>query len=222
MAPKAVSEFEELWDRSVPETEVNREDLRKDYDHLLDEFGGRYDDETILRAVVMSKSVDDENPETLSSMVSGYDREDILGVEMKVPRSDLAAGEIESYEETLDELASAYMDVRQHMRHEKLPSKASDQIPMGVRALGLSEETMSIGLELISRYEASGKDSGKRPSGLAASAVYAAATLTKELERAGMAGEESPQTNISSIFGVKNSTVRKRYREILDHSDLLF
>lgn len=118
---------------------------------------------------------------------------------------------------TLDEIAHESTVHRKHigrtyrflMRELRMtlrPTSPADYIPRfcGMLELGRLVELKAI--EIIDKAVREELTSGRGPTGVAASAIYIAATLT---------GEKRTQREIAEITGVTEVTIRNRYKEMV-------
>ncbi|QPV61636.1 transcription initiation factor IIB 2 [Halosimplex litoreum] len=87
------------------------------------------------------------------------------------------------------------------------PEDPAQYVPQFASALDLSDEAERRATELLAVAKRANRHSGKSPSGLAAAAVYAAATLTNE---------SLTQAAVSDVADVSRVTIRDRYQELLD------
>ncbi|MFB6266583.1 MAG: transcription initiation factor IIB family protein [Halodesulfurarchaeum sp.] len=87
------------------------------------------------------------------------------------------------------------------------PAKPAQYLDRFVSALDLSSETARCARRLIEIAESEGLHSGKKPTSLAAAAIYAAGVLTNE---------KVTQDEVSEIASVTAVTVRKRYPELVE------
>jgi Transcription initiation factor TFIIIB, Brf1 subunit/Transcription initiation factor TFIIB len=72
-------------------------------------------------------------------------------------------------------------------------------------ALNLSEAVETKALETIQRANEKELTSGKRPTGVAAAAIYIASIIC---------GEKRVQREVAEVVGVTEVTIRNRYKEI--------
>ena len=86
------------------------------------------------------------------------------------------------------------------------PIDPIDLLPRYISNLGLSEKTLQIASELLTKAKNSKAYSGKAPQVIAAAIIYIAARQTKE---------KTSQRLIAAEIGVMEVTIRKRYKELL-------
>lgn len=87
------------------------------------------------------------------------------------------------------------------------PEDPMEYVPQFAASLEISEEAERVATELLDVAKSNNVHSGKVPAGLAAAAIYAAATLTNE---------KLTQDAVSSVADVSRVTIRDRYQELLD------
>ncbi|WP_436908979.1 transcription initiation factor IIB [Halosimplex marinum] len=87
------------------------------------------------------------------------------------------------------------------------PEDPAKYVPQFASALELSDEVERRATDLLAVAKRANRHSGKSPAGLAAAAVYAAATLTNE---------STTQADVSAVADVSRVTIRDRYQELLD------
>lgn len=118
---------------------------------------------------------------------------------------------------TLDEIAQESSVHRKHigrtyrflMRELKMslkPTSPVDYIPRFCGMLDLERKVELKAIEIVDRAIKEELTSGRGPTGVAASAIYIAATLT---------GERRTQREIAEITGVTEVTIRNRYKEMV-------
>ena len=123
---------------------------------------------------------------------------------------------------TLDEIAQESTVHRKHigrtyrflMRELKMslrPTSPIDYIPRFCGMLDLERKVELKAIEIVDRAIKEELTSGRGPTGVAASAIYIAATLTSE---------RRTQREIAEITGVTEVTIRNRYKEMVKKLDL--
>jgi transcription initiation factor TFIIB len=110
-----------------------------------------------------------------------------------------------------DEIARTYRYVVRELGLEVQPADPESYVPRFASDLDLSEETIRRARELLADAKARGLHSGKSPVGLAAAAIYAAALLSNE---------RVTQREVSEVAEISEVTIRNRYQELLDGSEL--
>ena len=133
-----------------------------------------------------------------------------IGCRMEnIPRSPSEIAEVSEYGRK-----SILRTSKQIIKKLELEIKPSSPIPYIERLaedLELTGETRSVAVDLAEQTMKKGTHAGKSPTGLAASAVYAAGRIT---------GEKHTQKELAQMMNVTQLTIRNRHREILDaHPD---
>lgn len=118
---------------------------------------------------------------------------------------------------TLDEIAEAcglkkreigrtYRFVIRELQIRMVPTKPEEYVPRFASSLRLSGEIQSKSIDILK--EAADKElvSGRGPTGVAAAAIYIAAT---------MANERRTQREVAEVAGVTEVTIRNRYKELV-------
>ncbi|WP_435063749.1 transcription initiation factor IIB [Halobaculum sp. EA56] len=109
------------------------------------------------------------------------------------------------------ELTRTYRYVVRELKLEVAPADPAQYVGRFASDLGLSDEGEWRARELLKTAGKTGVTSGKSPVGLAAAAVYAAALLTNEA---------LTQSEVSDVAGVSEVTIRNRYKELLEASEV--
>ena len=109
------------------------------------------------------------------------------------------------------ELTRTYRYIVRELSLEVKPADPEHYVPRFISDLDLSEETERTSRELLESARGDGVHSGKSPVGLAAAAVYAAALLTNE---------KVTQNEVSEVANISEVTIRNRYKELLESSDM--
>ena len=91
------------------------------------------------------------------------------------------------------------------------PSHPMEYVGRFASQLDCSNETERYARKLIEDATEKGVHSGKHPAGIAAAALYAASRLT---------GESIIQPEVSNASNVSEVTIRQRYRDVLDATEL--
>ncbi len=123
---------------------------------------------------------------------------------------------------TLDEIAEAcglkkreigrtYRFVIRELQIRMVPTKPEEYVPRFASALKLTGEIQSKAIDILK--EAADKElvSGRGPTGVAAAAIYIAAT---------MANERRTQREVAEVAGVTEVTIRNRYKELVEELGL--
>ncbi|AGB16735.1 transcription initiation factor TFIIIB, Brf1 subunit/transcription initiation factor TFIIB [Halovivax ruber XH-70] len=109
------------------------------------------------------------------------------------------------------ELTRTYRYIVRELSLEVKPADPEHYVPRFISDLDLSEETERTSRELLESARGDGVHSGKSPVGLAAAAVYAAALLTNE---------KVTQNEVSEVANISEVTIRNRYKELLEASEM--
>ncbi|WP_435333003.1 transcription initiation factor IIB [Haloarchaeobius sp. TZWWS8] len=109
------------------------------------------------------------------------------------------------------ELTRTYRYIVRELKLEIKPADPENYVPRFASELGLSDDAERRARQLLENARQAGIHSGKSPVGLAAAAVYAAALLTNE---------KVTQNQVSDVANISEVTIRNRYKELLDASDL--
>ena len=112
---------------------------------------------------------------------------------------------------TKKEVGRTYRFMTRKMKIKLLPTSPVDYVPRFASELGLSGETQARAIEVINQAKASGLNSGRGPSGMAAAALYIASILLHE---------KKTQKEIADVTGVTEVTIRNRYSEITKLLDI--
>lgn len=113
---------------------------------------------------------------------------------------------------TKKEVGRTYRFMTRKLGIKLLPTSPADYVPRFASDLGLSGETQARAIEIIHQAKASGLNSGRGPSGMAAAALYIASILLHE---------KKTQREIAEATGVTEVTIRNRYSEITQLLDIL-
>ncbi len=109
------------------------------------------------------------------------------------------------------EIGRTYRFIAQELNLRVPLTDPSQYIPRFTSALKLSGPVQEKAIELLKLAIKSGLISGRGPTGVAAAAVYIAAT---------MKGERKTQKEVADVAGVTEVTIRNRYRELKEHLHL--
>lgn len=127
----------------------------------------------------------------------------------KVPRTLDEIAEISNV--TKKEVGRTYRFLSRELNIKLAPTSPIDYISRFSSELGLSGEIQSKAIEIIKKAMNKDLTSGKGPAGVAAAALYIASVLT---------GERKTQKEVASIAGVTEVTIRNRYKELSEQTDL--
>ena len=109
------------------------------------------------------------------------------------------------------EIGKTYRFLTRELSLKLMPTAPQDYIGRFCSMLELSSDTQTKTLEIIRQTEEKELTSGRGPTGLAAAAIYIAATLC---------GERRTQREVAEIAGVTEVTIRNRYKELANKLDL--
>jgi len=123
---------------------------------------------------------------------------------------------------TLDEIAEAsnlkkrevgrtYRFVTRELQIKMIPTKPEEYVPRFASALRLGGEVQLKSIEILKEAGEEELVSGRGPTGVAAAAIYIAAT---------MAGERRTQREVAEVAGVTEVTIRNRYKELIEELGL--
>ncbi|PGF14597.1 transcription initiation factor IIB 2 [Natrinema sp. CBA1119] len=101
----------------------------------------------------------------------------------------------------------AYRYLSSELGLEIAPADPAQYLHQFASELGVSDEAEHVARDILEAAKDDGIHIGKTPSGLAASALYAAARLTNE---------HITQKTVDETIGVSEFTIRNRYQELLD------
>ncbi len=87
-----------------------------------------------------------------------------------------------------------------------IPTKPEEYVPRFASALRLGGEVQLKSIEILKEAGEQELVSGRGPTGVAAAAIYIAAT---------MAGERRTQREVAEVAGVTEVTIRNRYKELI-------
>lgn len=133
-----------------------------------------------------------------------------------------AASRLDGVARSIDEIAAvsrvddleikrAYRYIDRELGLETPPAHPNEYLGRFGSALECGEETERLARQLVETVVEKGIHSGKSPVGIAASALYAASQLRNE---------QLTQAHISEVANVSEVTIRNRYREILEATDV--
>lgn len=100
------------------------------------------------------------------------------------------------------------MDQRTRTRMRARPPKPQEFIPQIASRLGLSGEVEMLAVRLSAMLVKTGLSQGKPPAAIAAASVYLASILLDQKRN---------QSEVASVVGVTDATIRNRYRDIVDN-----
>lgn len=106
-----------------------------------------------------------------------------------------------------DKLFRASRRISAYLNLEIPPQDALSYIPKFCESLSASDTIQSKATDILQSYIENNQSSGKSPSGLAASAVYAASKLTDK---------SITQSEIATTAGISEVTIRSIYQDQID------
>ena len=121
----------------------------------------------------------------------------------KIPRTLDEVSEVSKVSKK--QIGKTYRFLSRELNIKLKPTSPKDYISRFASNLGLSGEVQAKAIEIITKTIESGLNSGKGPTGLAASALYMSSILE---------GERKTQKEVAEIAGVTEVTIRNRYKEL--------
>ncbi|MBI5158871.1 transcription initiation factor IIB [Candidatus Micrarchaeota archaeon] len=109
------------------------------------------------------------------------------------------------------EIGRTYRFIAQELNLRVPLTDPSQYIPRFTAELKLSGQVQEKAIELLKQAIKQGLIAGRGPTGVAAAAVYIAATMN---------GERRTQKEVADVAGVTEVTIRNRYRELKEHLKL--
>lgn len=103
------------------------------------------------------------------------------------------------------QIGKTYRFLARELKIKLNPTSPKDYISRFATNLGLSGEVQAKAIDIINKTIESGLNSGKGPTGLAASALYLASILE---------GERKTQKAVAEVAGVTEVTIRNRCKEL--------
>jgi transcription initiation factor TFIIB len=128
---------------------------------------------------------------------------------MKTPRSITEVSNVSRIDEM--EFKRTYRYIVRELGLEVAPADPAQYVPRFASDLDLPEEVERRARELLSNAQRAGVTSGKSPVGLAAAAIYAGSLLTNH---------KVTQSDVSNVSDVSEVTIRNRYQELLETTDV--
>jgi transcription initiation factor TFIIB len=129
--------------------------------------------------------------------------------QMKTPRSITEVSNVSRIDEM--EFKRTYRYIVRELGLEVAPADPAQYVPRFASDLDLPEEVERRARELLSNAQRAGVTSGKSPVGLAAAAIYAGSLLTNH---------KVTQSDVSNVSDVSEVTIRNRYQELLETTDV--
>ncbi|MFO8132989.1 MAG: transcription initiation factor IIB [Thermoplasmatota archaeon] len=109
------------------------------------------------------------------------------------------------------EIGKTYRFISRELELKLMPLQPQDYLFRFCRKLELNEDVERRALEMLQLIEEHGLTSGRGPTGIAAAIIY----ITSLLE-----GDNRTQSEVATVAGVTEVTIRNRYKEMADHLDL--
>ncbi|WP_232688321.1 transcription initiation factor IIB [Halobacterium zhouii] len=129
--------------------------------------------------------------------------------QMETPRSITEVANVSRIDEM--EFKRTYRYIVRELGLEVAPADPASYVPRFASDLDLPEEVERRARELLSSAQREGVTSGKSPVGLAAAAIYAGSLLTNH---------KVTQSDVSDVSDVSEVTIRNRYQELLETTDV--
>ncbi|QDX39602.1 transcription initiation factor IIB family protein [Salarchaeum sp. JOR-1] len=129
--------------------------------------------------------------------------------QMQTPRSIDEVATVSRIDEM--EFKRTYRYIVRELSLEVAPADPASYVPRFASDLDLSDEVERRARELLSNAQEQGVTSGKSPVGLAAAAIYAASLLVNQ---------KVTQSEVSEVTDVSEVTIRNRYQELLEATDV--
>lgn len=105
------------------------------------------------------------------------------------------------------EIGRTYRFVTRELAIKMVPTRPEEYVPRFASALGLSGEIQSKSIDILKEASDMELVSGRGPTGVAAAAIYIAATIS---------GERRTQREVAEVAGVTEVTIRNRYKELVE------
>ncbi|GAA0654442.1 transcription initiation factor IIB [Salarchaeum japonicum] len=129
--------------------------------------------------------------------------------QMQTPRSIDEVATVSRIDEM--EFKRTYRYIVRELSLEVAPADPASYVPRFASELDLSDEVERRARELLSNAQEQGVTSGKSPVGLAAAAIYAASLLVNQ---------KVTQSEVSEVTDVSEVTIRNRYQELLEATEV--
>ncbi|MGB9986296.1 transcription initiation factor IIB [Salarchaeum japonicum] len=129
--------------------------------------------------------------------------------QMQTPRSIDEVATVSRIDEM--EFKRTYRYIVRELSLEVAPADPASYVPRFASELDLSDEVERRARELLSNAQEQGVTSGKSPVGLAAAAIYAASLLVNQ---------KVTQSEVSAVTDVSEVTIRNRYQELLEATEV--
>ncbi|HDN50985.1 MAG TPA: transcription initiation factor IIB [Thermoplasmatales archaeon] len=109
------------------------------------------------------------------------------------------------------EIGKTYRFLTRELTLKLMPTSPQDYVGRFCGVLELSGDAQAKTMEIVRQAEEKELTSGRGPTGVAAAAIYIAATLC---------GERRTQREVADVAGVTEVTIRNRYKELAEKLDL--
>ncbi|MEE6211442.1 transcription initiation factor IIB [Salarchaeum sp. III] len=129
--------------------------------------------------------------------------------QMQTPRSIDEVATVSRIDEM--EFKRTYRYIVRELSLEVAPADPASYVPRFASELDLSDEVERRARELLTNAQEQGVTSGKSPVGLAAAAIYAASLLVNQ---------KVTQSEVSDVTDVSEVTIRNRYQELLEATEV--
>ncbi|MFC3478922.1 transcription initiation factor IIB [Halobacterium litoreum] len=129
--------------------------------------------------------------------------------QMQTPRSIDEVANVSRIDEM--EFKRTYRYIVRELGLEVAPADPASYVPRFASELDLPDEVERRARELLSNAQEAGVTSGKSPVGLAAAAIYASSLLTNH---------KVTQSEVSDVTDVSEVTIRNRYQELLEATEV--
>lgn len=109
------------------------------------------------------------------------------------------------------DIGKTFRFLSRELKLKLMPLQPQDYLSRFCRKLDLHEDTERNALDILRRTKEEGLTSGRGPTGIAAAIIYIT-TL--------QGGESRTQSDVATVAGVTEVTIRNRYKEMAEHLDL--
>jgi transcription initiation factor TFIIB len=130
--------------------------------------------------------------------------------QMKTPRSIDEVANVSRIDAM--EFKRTYRYIVRELNLEVAPADPASYVPRFASELDLPDEVERRARELLENAQKDGVTSGKSPVGLAAAAIYASSLLTNH---------KVTQSEVSDVTDVSEVTIRNRYQELLEATEVV-
>ena len=109
------------------------------------------------------------------------------------------------------DIGKTYRFLSRELELKLMPLQPQDYLFHFCRKLELDEDIERKALEMLQLIEEQGLTSGRGPTGMAAAIIYITSLL---------AGDNRTQSEVATVAGVTEVTIRNRYKEVANHLDI--